>query len=59
MRIKTSLACTLVETAGGAFQSFTTLAERQPGRYGDKPFLTWYDDARDQRVELSFKTFDN
>jgi len=48
-----------VETAGGAFQSFTTLAERQPGRYGDKPFLTWYDDARDQRVELSFKTFDN
>jgi len=49
----------LVETAGGAFQSFTAIAERQPGRYGDKPFLTWYDDARDQRVELSFKTFDN
>jgi len=48
-----------VGTAGGAFQSFTALAERQPGRYGDKPFLTWYDDARDQRVELSFKTFDN
>jgi uncharacterized protein (TIGR03089 family) len=48
-----------VETAGGAFRSFTALAERQPGRYGDKPFLTWYDDARDQRVELSFKTFDN
>ena len=48
-----------METAGGAFQSFTTLAERQPGRYGDQPFLTWYDDARDQRVELSFKTFDN
>jgi uncharacterized protein (TIGR03089 family) len=48
-----------VETAGGAFQSFTALAERQPGRYGDKPFLTWYDDARDQRVELSYKTFDN
>jgi uncharacterized protein (TIGR03089 family) len=48
-----------VETAGGAFQSFAVLAERQPGRYGDKPFLTWYDDARDQRVELSFKTFDN
>jgi uncharacterized protein (TIGR03089 family) len=39
--------------------SFAALAERQPGRYGDKPFLTWYDDARDQRVELSFKTFDN
>jgi uncharacterized protein (TIGR03089 family) len=48
-----------VETAGGAFQSFTALAERQPGRYGDKPFLTWYDDAHGQRVELSFKTFDN
>jgi uncharacterized protein (TIGR03089 family) len=48
-----------VETAGGTFQSFTALAERQPGRYGDKPFLTWYDDARGQRVELSFKTFDN
>jgi uncharacterized protein (TIGR03089 family) len=48
-----------VETAGGAFQSFTALAERQPGRYGDKPFLTWYDDDRDQRVELSYKTFDN
>jgi uncharacterized protein (TIGR03089 family) len=48
-----------VEIAGGAFQSFAVLAERQPGRYGDKPFLTWYDDARDQRVELSFKTFDN
>jgi uncharacterized protein (TIGR03089 family) len=48
-----------VETAGGALQSFAVLAERQPGRYGDKPFLTWYDDAHDQRVELSFKTFDN
>jgi len=48
-----------VETAGGALQSFAALAERQPGRYGDKPFLTWYDDARGQRVELSFKTFDN
>jgi uncharacterized protein (TIGR03089 family) len=56
---ESSLACALVETAGGAFQSFVVLAERQPGRYGDKPFLTWYDDARDQRVELSFKTFDN
>jgi uncharacterized protein (TIGR03089 family) len=57
--MKTSLACALVETAGGAFRSFAALAERQPGRYGDKPFLTWYDDAHDQRVELSFKTFDN
>jgi uncharacterized protein (TIGR03089 family) len=48
-----------VETAGGAFQSFAALAQRQPGRYGDKPLLTWYDDAHDQRVELSFRTFDN
>jgi uncharacterized protein (TIGR03089 family) len=48
-----------VETAGGAFQSFAALAERQPGRYGDKPFLTWYDDALGQRVELSYRTFDN
>jgi uncharacterized protein (TIGR03089 family) len=54
-----ALACALVETAGGAFQSFAALAERQPGRYGDKPFLTWYDDARGQRVELSYRTFDN
>jgi uncharacterized protein (TIGR03089 family) len=48
-----------VETAGGAFGSFAAVAERQPGRYGHKPFLTWYDDARGERVELSFKTFDN
>jgi uncharacterized protein (TIGR03089 family) len=49
-----------VETAGGVFQSFAAIAERQPGRYGDKPFLTWYDERQlDQRVELSFKTFDN
>jgi uncharacterized protein (TIGR03089 family) len=48
-----------VDTAGGAFRSFAALAERQPGRYGDKPFLTWYDDARGQRVELSYRTFDN
>jgi uncharacterized protein (TIGR03089 family) len=49
-----------VETAGGVFQSFAAIAERQPGRYGDKPFLTWYDERQlGQRVELSFKTFDN
>jgi uncharacterized protein (TIGR03089 family) len=30
-----------------------------PARYGDKPFLTWYDDARSERVELSYRTFDN
>ncbi|HEX3213955.1 MAG TPA: TIGR03089 family protein, partial [Actinomycetota bacterium] len=29
------------------------------GRYGDKPFITWYDDHRDERVELSYKTFGN
>jgi uncharacterized protein (TIGR03089 family) len=48
-----------VATAAGGFHSFTALAERQPGRYGHKPFLTWYDDARGERVELSYGTFDN
>jgi uncharacterized protein (TIGR03089 family) len=48
-----------VDTSGAAFDSFNVAAERQVGRYGDKPFLTWYDDQRDERVELSFKTFDN
>src|SRR5215207_5171486 len=41
------------------FDSFNVAAERQTGRYGDKPFVTWYDDHRDERVELSYKTFDN
>src|SRR4029453_10470004 len=41
------------------FDSFNVAAERQIGRYGDKPFVTWYDDHRDERVELSYKTFDN
>jgi uncharacterized protein (TIGR03089 family) len=48
-----------VDTSGAGFDSFTVLAERQAGRYGDKPFVTWYDDHRGERVELSFKTFDN
>jgi uncharacterized protein (TIGR03089 family) len=48
-----------VRTSGAAFDSFNVAAERQTGRYGDKPFCTWYDDRRDQRVELSYKTFDN
>lgn len=48
-----------VGAAAGGFQSFTALAERQPGRYGHKPLLTWYDDARGERVELSYGTFDN
>jgi uncharacterized protein (TIGR03089 family) len=35
------------------------LIERQSGRYGDKPFLTHYDDDRGERVELSYRTFEN
>jgi uncharacterized protein (TIGR03089 family) len=35
------------------------LIERQAGRYGDKPFLTHYDDDRGERVELSYRTFEN
>jgi uncharacterized protein (TIGR03089 family) len=35
------------------------LLERQVRRYQDKPFLTWYDDGRGERVELSWKTFAN
>ena len=46
-------------TSGAAFDSFNVAAERQIGRYGDKPFLTWYDDHRDERIELSYRTFDN
>jgi uncharacterized protein (TIGR03089 family) len=42
-----------------AFDSFNVAAERLTGRYGDKPFITWYDDHRDERVELSYKTFAN
>jgi uncharacterized protein (TIGR03089 family) len=41
------------------FDSFNDTAERQIRRYGDKPFVTWYDDHRDERVELSYRTFDN
>ena len=41
------------------FDSFNVAAERLTGRYGDKPFVTWYDDHRDQRVELSYRTFGN
>jgi uncharacterized protein (TIGR03089 family) len=46
-------------SAFDAFDSFNAAAEHQIGRYGDKPFLTWYDDRRDERVELSFRTFGN
>jgi len=48
-----------VTTSGAAFDSFNVAAERQIGRYGDKPFLTWYDDHRDERIELSYRTFGN
>jgi uncharacterized protein (TIGR03089 family) len=48
-----------VNTSGAAFDSFNVAAVRQTGRYGDKPFVTWYDDRTDERVELSYKTFDN
>ena len=48
-----------MDTSGTAHDRFGAAAERQAGRYGDKPFLTWYEDRRGERVELSFKTFDN
>jgi uncharacterized protein (TIGR03089 family) len=48
-----------VNTSGAANDSFNVAAERLTGRYGDKPFITWYDDHRDERVELSYKTFGN
>jgi uncharacterized protein (TIGR03089 family) len=48
-----------VTTSGAAFDGFNVAAERQIGRHGDKPFVTWYDDQRDERVELSYKTFGN
>jgi uncharacterized protein (TIGR03089 family) len=35
------------------------LWEAGPTRYGDKPFLTWYDDDRGERVELSYRSFDH
>jgi uncharacterized protein (TIGR03089 family) len=38
---------------------FADLQQRQVGGYGDRPFLTFYDDDRGERVELSYKTFDN
>jgi uncharacterized protein (TIGR03089 family) len=41
------------------FDSFNVAAERLTGRYGDKPFCTWYDDHTDERVELSYRTFGN
>ena len=48
-----------MNTSGAAFDSFNVAAERLTGRSGDKPFCTWYDDHRDERVELSYRTFGN
>ena len=48
-----------MNTSGAAYDSFNVAAERLAGRYGDKPFCTWYDDHRDERVELSSRTFGN
>jgi uncharacterized protein (TIGR03089 family) len=45
-----------VNSRGAASGSFSAAVQRQTGRYGDKPFLTWYGDGR---VELSFRTFEN
>ena len=48
-----------MNTSGAAYDSFSVAAERLTGRFGDKPFCTWYDDDRDERVELSYRTFGN
>jgi uncharacterized protein (TIGR03089 family) len=40
-------------------EPFAALQARRVAEYGDRPFLTWYDDGRSERVELSYKTFDN
>ncbi len=38
---------------------FAALIERGTSGSGDRPLVTWYDGERDQRVELSWKTFGN
>lgn len=43
---------------GGGEVTLAGLLQRRPDE-GDRPFLTFYDDARGDRVELSYKTFDN
>jgi uncharacterized protein (TIGR03089 family) len=48
-----------VNISGAAFDSFNLAVERQLGRHGDRPFCSWYDDLRDERVELSYRTFGN
>jgi uncharacterized protein (TIGR03089 family) len=38
---------------------FGVLIERRARQAGDRPLVTWYDDALGQRIELSWKTFEN
>ena len=38
---------------------FGVLIERRTRQAGDRPLVTWYDDALGQRIELSWKTFEN
>jgi uncharacterized protein (TIGR03089 family) len=38
---------------------FGVLIERRARQAGDRPLITWYDDALGQRIELSWKTFEN
>jgi uncharacterized protein (TIGR03089 family) len=38
---------------------FARVLARQTARHGDKPLLTWYGAAPGERVELSWKTFQN
>jgi uncharacterized protein (TIGR03089 family) len=44
------------EISGG---DFGRLIERRTRRAGDRPLITWYDDAIGQRIELSWKTYEN
>jgi uncharacterized protein (TIGR03089 family) len=38
---------------------FGALIEGRTRQAGDRPLITWYDDALGQRIELSWKTFEN
>ena len=40
-------------------EGFAGLVGRGVARHGDRPLLTWYDDERSERVELSWRTFGN
>jgi len=48
-----------VETRLPGNGDFAGLIARGTSGAGDRPLLTWYDDERDQRVELSWRTFEN